>query len=233
VGGSLTRFRSRLGSDDRLIIDQHLEAVRAVERQLSPLAPLGGQCGGDPGMAVDLQSYASYPIVLNAFLGLIVAALKCGVTQVATLQLADSWGDNVDFSAFVPGLPPVGVKSAFRTWHDLAEDPVQAGVDHKQIVDQWWMSKLAGFLAQLQAAADPGGGTLLDNSVVLWGNDLHDWSRRDGQALPWLLAGSCAGYFKTGQCLGGNNTAMVMADLCNAMGVTSHPYGAGYPGLKA
>jgi hypothetical protein len=154
---------------------------------------------------------------------------------VATLQLSDANGVDIDFGSFVPGVPArgTGYKTAFRNWSDLAHNPVLMGVDHKKIVDQWWMGQLAGIIDKLKAAPDAALGTLFDSTVVLWGNDMQDGSNREAQKLPWLLAGRASGYFKTGQCLAGKTTTMALASLCEAMGVTNHPYGPVHPGLQA
>jgi hypothetical protein len=233
VGGSLNQFKTRLGTEDKLVMDEHAAAIRELETQLQSV-DASPACAGPSGGVVDLQNRNNYPIILDAFVNIIVAALKCGVTRVATLQLADAHGENINF-AFVPGIPAAGTgyKTPYRYWGDLAHNPVLGGVDHKQILDQWWMAKLAQIIDKMKAVPDPAGGTLLDSSVILWGNNMHDGGDHNAQKVPWLLAGKCGGYFKTSQCLGGNTTTMVLADICQAMGVSNHPFGATYPGVHA
>jgi hypothetical protein len=232
VAGSLNRFRAGLGADDREAMDAHFNGLRAIERQLGSCA-----AAAKPDLPANyLEDYGSYFPILQAFHGLIVALFACGITRVATLQLANAVGDNVDFGAFVPGIPArgSGYQLPFRSWKDLGRNPVLGGVDHKQIVDQWWMGWLADLISDLKSRADATTGRrLFDDTLILWGNDMHDGGDEDPQRLPWILAGSCNGYFKTGQCLGGNSTTTVLADICQAMGVATHPYGATTPGLKA
>jgi hypothetical protein len=57
---------------------------------------------------------------------------------------------------------------------------------------------------------------------------MHEGADHGSQQIPWLLAGKGGGYFKTGQCFAsdGRNTTSVLADICNAMGVAQHPFGA-------
>jgi hypothetical protein len=47
------------------------------------------------------------------------------------------------------------------------------------------------------------------------------------QAVPWLLAGSAGGYFKTGQCASSAGKPLngVLAEICNAMGVPTPWFG--------
>jgi hypothetical protein len=57
--------------------------------------------------------------------------------------------------------------------------------------------------------------------------------------LPWIMAGSCGGYFKTGQAIRRTApTNQVLVALCNAMGFprpffNDEKYGGELPGLRA
>jgi hypothetical protein len=42
-------------------------------------------------------------------------------------------------------------------------------------------------------------GTLFDNTVILWCNELGIGNNHAPDHLPLMLAGSAGGYFKTGQ----------------------------------
>jgi hypothetical protein len=238
VGKSLGRFGKRLGTEDRAAVEAHLQAVREVEQQLTALdGPAAGRsCAGDPPPMIDLTLDGSYAAILSAQMSLMVAALRCGVTQVATLQLSDASGANVNFGAFVPGIPArgTGYKSAFRNWGDLGHNPVLGGVDHKAIVDAWCMAQLAELLKKLKSFPETGG-SMLDSCVVLWGNHMQDGANEDGSKIPWILAGRAGGYFKTGQCAAsaGKPLTGVLAEICNALGATGHPFGAPIDGLRA
>ena len=43
------------------------------------------------------------------------------------------------------------------------------------------------------------GKTVLDNSVIMYTNELSDGKGHSYTDLPYILAGSCGGYFKQGQ----------------------------------
>jgi hypothetical protein len=235
VGRNLQAFKTRLGSDDRMSVEAHFQSVRDLESQLQSAGTgVSAQCGGQPGTMIDLKDGLKYPDILKAHMALVIQALKCGVTNVATIQLSDSSGNNINF-AFVPGIPSMGTgyKTAFRNYHDVGHNPVFQGTDHKRIVDRWMMQQLADFLTQMKAVTEEGG-TLLDNSSVLFGNHMQDGSNHDENKIPWVLAGKCGGYFQTGQCAPSTGKPLngVMTDICQAMGVMS-PFGPTWPGLKA
>jgi hypothetical protein len=235
LGKSLTQFGERVGNEDRKAIEGHLTSIRELEMQLSSGPVDAGKCGGAPGGMIDLSADASYPLIMKAHLGLITAALKCGITKVATLQTGDSSGNNINFGAFVMGLPARSknnYKSPFRNWHDLGHNPVMDGVDHKQIVDKWFFDEFGQWFTQLKAAPDVGGSMLWDNVVVVIGNHVEDGGSHNSNAIPWMLAGKGGDKMNYGQCLGGGGPIKrVMAGICQSFGIMDHPYGEVFPGL--
>ncbi len=72
-----------------------------------------------------------------------------------------------------------------------------------------------------------GDGTVLDNTVVLWCNELSDGRFHTHQNMPWLLAGSAGGYFRTGRYMQYANKSHndLLLSLCHAMGVEDETFG--------
>jgi hypothetical protein len=234
VGGSLDQFGKRLGSDDRAAIQGHQQAIRDLENELQSGGGAGDGCGA-PGSAtpVDLEAPENFPVILKIQMDLLVAALRCGLTQVVVLQLCDAAAKNVALS-FVPGVPPPYVSPLAGSWYELGHNPVIGGVDRKRLIDQWLMQRFSELLDRMKAVTTPDG-TLLDGGVVLWANTMQDGANRDAQHIPWVLAGRCGGYFKTGQVAAsaGKPTSSVLAELCRALGVAGEPFGKGLEILRA
>jgi hypothetical protein len=236
LGTSLEQFKSRLGTDDKDAISGHLTSIRELEAQLQAAPVDSGKCGGQPGGMIDLSADASYPLIMKAHLGLMLAALKCGITNVVTLQTGDSSGNNINFGSFVPGLPAKSknnYKSPFRNWHDLGHNPVMDGVDHKQITDQWFFSRWAELFDTMKMTSDGAGGTLWDNTLILIGNHMEEGANHNSNAIPWMLAGKGGAGLNYGQCVSGsgNGVKAVMAGICKSLNVTTNPYGAPLNGL--
>jgi hypothetical protein len=247
VGRNLTNFKVRVAREDKAVIDGHLQAIRELETRLSvPAGPsgAGGSCRPmDTPMPIDdaeiLSQDKLYPVILRAYLDMAVAAVRCGVTRVVTLQVGDCSGNSVNFGAFVEGIPARNVggdaKTPYRNWHDLGHNPVAGGVDHKKIVDKWWMGEFASLVKKMKELPEPGG-SLLDNSLVLWANHMESGDNHHTQSVPWMIAGKAGGYLATGQCASttGKPINDAMAEICKAMDVQPAPhYGSGLPGLKA
>jgi Protein of unknown function (DUF1552) len=236
VGANLDDFRKRLGTEDRTSIEGHFGAIRELEKQLQASATSGGgggACSGDPGM-LDIDDRTNYPKIQKAHMGLLVSALKCGVTNVVTLQHGDSSGNSINFGAFVPGLPALSknnYKSPWRNWHDLGHSPIQDGTDHKKLVDAWFMARFAELVADMKNV--PGEhGTLFDNTCIVIGNHMQEGANHDAQKNPMMvLAGKNLG-LATGQCVAsaGKGVGTLYADVLSALGVP-HTYGVGI-GIK-
>jgi hypothetical protein len=67
-----------------------------------------------------------------------------------------------------------------------------------QTIDQYYASKFAKLATMLDGVQNGDGSTLLDNSAVVWTNEMSDGLASNLNNLPVIQAGSCGGYFKTG-----------------------------------
>jgi hypothetical protein len=228
VGASLQRFSGRVGTEDKRSIAAHLDRIRELEKGLDGVAAAG--CGTPAPAAIDLADQAQYANVLDAQLRLMVAALACGVTRVTTLQLSDATGTSLRFGAFVPGVPLLSknsYKTPYRNWADLANNPIMDGTDHKALVDAWFMGRFSELITRMKAIPDPAGGTLFDQSIILWANVVEEGASKNGNRKPWILAARSGGPLRTGQHLAtaGQPTSGVLAAVCEAMNVP-HSFGA-------
>jgi hypothetical protein len=220
VGGSLEKFGTQLGTEDRVVIEGHLNSIRSLEKQLTSPKPSLGACGmtftGDPTKPLDTAANGNIPTLMNLNFQLMVAALKCDATRVATMQFGDATGGAVTF-------PFVNVG---RNWHSLGHNP---GAD-KIVVDKWVMTQFASLLDMLKAVPE-GSETMLDHMTVLWANHMESGDTHGATKLPWILAGKGNGYWKVGQSIPdpGKNNTHVMATICNQMGVDLKTFGDGAP----
>ena len=101
-------------------------------------------------------------------------------------------------------------------------------------------------LAKAMDSVVEGTGTALDNMVIAVGNDMAEGSSHYVGGLPFVLIGSCGGYFKTGRTVKLGNWASktgeywkndsnvphnkLLASLSNAMDVPATSFGEGYTG---
>jgi hypothetical protein len=67
-------------------------------------------------------------------------------------------------------------------------------------INIWYAEQFAYLLGKL-ASYREGDGTLLDNTVVMWCMEVGKGNNHAHRDLPFLLAGSCGGRFRTGRFL--------------------------------
>jgi hypothetical protein len=207
----LSAIASRIGSAERDKIDAHLTALSNIQSRLSSKASL---CMG-PKLATkaDPNAVENTPLVLESQLGLIVAALSCDLTRVASLQY--SIGDN-DGAAY----PWLNISDGH---HGLthAGDSDTASWNKVIQIRTWYSEMFAKLLDQL-AAVPEGSGSLLDNTMVVWGSELGIGNTHSFKSTPFVVAGGGGGAYTTGRFLEYADKLdhnRLLVSICSAMGL--------------
>ena len=104
--------------------------------------------------------------------------------------------------------------------HEADDDPTVA--NNLAAADNWYAGEFAYLLDKL-AGLDEGGKSVLDNSAVLWANEQANGDRHTFDRIPWVIAGSAGGKFKTGRLVKLNHAshADTMLSIIHAMGFES------------
>lgn len=212
IKGDLGELRTRLGTEEAHKLDQHLTSLRELERGLG-----GGTCSG--GMTVPdvpIHDNASFPIIGKAQMDLLVAALACGATNVASLQWAHTVSPHV--------LTWAGVADAHHALSHM-DDGNAAGVAAFVAAERWFASQFGYLVDKLAATPDPVGGTLLDSTLVVWAKEMGDSRAHVCTDVPFVLAGG--GVFTPGRYLrtGGASHARLLVSICQAMGLSTTTFG--------
>lgn len=211
-------INKRVGADDKKKLEAHLDAIRKVEKGLDVTNQLGGACQlpdvGDPG---DVYSSPNFPAVGKAQMDLLVMALACDLTRVASLQ----WSTSVSNKVF----SWLGIPEGHHDLSHAGDSDLDARGKLVQI-NTWYAEQFAYLVGALKAIPE-GDGTLLDNTVILWCNELGVGNSHTRRDEPFVLAGGCQGYFKTGRYLQyqGAYHNDLLVSLCNAMGVPATTFG--------
>jgi hypothetical protein len=205
----LGRLRARLGAEDRGRLDAHLEGIQRIERQLTAGATVSCQAPMLPAR-IDPRAMANFPTIGRLQTDLMVLALACGLTRVATFMWAnaDSW----------QYFPWIGVNEEH---HHLshASDSDAAAREKLVKINVWHTEQVAYLMDRLAEIPEPGG-TLLDSTLILWGNEIGVGNTHTYKDIPWVLAGGAAGYFKMGRYLRYADTPHnnLLLSVCHAMG---------------
>jgi hypothetical protein len=84
-------------------------------------------------------------------------------------------------------------------------------LDMLQTIDEYYAKKFAYLVGQLNSF-DEGGVKLLDNTATVWFQEMSDGNAHNLNNLPILQAGSCGGYFKTGQAVNVHDGSATMSN---------------------
>lgn len=205
----LTRLRRRVGKEDHYKLDAHLEGLLDLERRLGgppPLSPDANCTVSAPPGATSGRG-GDFPTEIRHMMDIAVAALSCDVTRVLSLQLSYAFSH------------------VLHTWlghssdhHNMSHD----GQDRRnelQEIDTWYAEQVLYLLEKLDSV-DEGEGTLLDNTLVVWGRELGTTAHRMTR-VPFVLAGGARGALQAGRYLqyDGQQHARLLVSVARTMGL--------------
>jgi len=207
----ISSLRTRVNSDDKARLDAHLGGIAGLEQQLANSAV---SCTPPAKPAVlDLKAEASFPTISRTQIDMMLLAQTCGLTKVSTFMWAnaDSW----------QYFPWAGVNEEHHTLSHSG-DSDQVATDKLIKINVWHAQELAYILDRLDAIPEVGGGTMLDSTVLLWGNELGVGNNHTYQNIPWVIAGGGAGGLKSGRFIPYKDQPHnnLLVSICHAMGMT-------------
>ncbi|HVE43207.1 MAG TPA: DUF1552 domain-containing protein [Planctomycetota bacterium] len=186
VSDDARKLDADLGVADRRKLEEYLEAVRSVEKQIQS-AELA-EARRLPQMEAPEGIPAEFPAYVRLMLDLVVLAFQADATRVATFVLANE-GSNRTF-------PWIEVRDGH---HSLSHHGGNVEKLEKiQKIDQFYVEQYA-YLVRKMKATPEGEGTLLDHSMLFYGGAIGDGNRHNHNELPVLLAGSANGTIETGR----------------------------------
>jgi len=215
-------FQQRLGYEDKQKLDKHLQSIRDLEGRLDVSTSFGEACG-KPELALPGGSYEQndmYPVTGKAQMDMLVMALACDLTRVASLQ----WSRSVSGVRF--NWVPQTLGEGHHGLSHYGDGDANALADLLEI-NKWYSEQFA-YLLGLMDGVQEGDNTLLDNTVVVWVNELGKGNTHTRRDIPFMLAGSCGGYFNTGQHIdfGGEPHGKLLVSLAHAMDKPVDTFGA-------
>lgn len=210
----LRELRSRLGQEEAHKLDQHLQSIREVERSIQGPSTCSKPA---PIAAVSPLKNELFPQVGKLQTDMMVKALACGQTRVASIQ----WSHTVG--------PPVfswlGIKEGHHSLSHMPDSNAKGVADFVK-AERWFAEQFAYLLKSLKNTPDPKGGNLLDSTVVIWAKELGDGRLHTCKGVPFVVAGKGGG-LKTGRYLSfkGASHQKLLVSMCHAMGLKNNTFG--------
>jgi hypothetical protein len=203
VRSDLERLKVLAPAAERARVYAHADALRALETSYA-VAPVSGACFGDIGeppanlMGIEQSEFDGRTTtaagddlrseqVGKAHLDMVRAAFQCDMTRVVNF-LWSPGTSTVGFSGFG------GDPNAVRAHHDVShtDGTNDNGIEFLTKVEEFYAERTAQFVQQLintEDAADPMGGSLMDNTFLMYTSEEGEGPDHNPVNLPLLVFG--------------------------------------------
>jgi hypothetical protein len=179
--GDLKKVSSVVSAEDRRLLDEHASLVRELEQELKSTgqADIGHPVPElEPGVREDNDNM---PQISKMNIELLVSSFANDFARVATLQYTNSVGG--------ARMRWLGVDEGH---HELShhEDSQTESQEKLTKINKWFCEQLAYLAKRLDETPEPGGqGSLLDNTLLIWTNELGKGNSHTMDNIPFVLVG--------------------------------------------
>jgi hypothetical protein len=177
----LKKVGSIVSPADRRLLEEHATFVREFEQELRAGSDDVGHAVPElePGVK---EENDNIPKITKLQIELMVSSFAADFSRVATLQMTNSVGG-----------------ARFR-WlgidegqHELShhEDSKTESQEKLTKINKWYCEQFAYLAQRLAETPEPGGnGSLLDNTLLLWTNELGKGNSHTLDNIPWVMVGN-------------------------------------------
>jgi hypothetical protein len=215
VQGQVKLMQKRTSALDKQRLDRHLTLLRELETRVTNItAPVCAKV--ESPAPVDFASETQVDVVAKLQVDLLLAAMRCDLTRVATIMLADAQNHLA--------LPHLGIATDIHNLTHLSDGTP----DREKVAtrDTWVASIMARLLEGLDGIIDSDGSTATSNSLLLWGTDVSRGNTHSHDNMPFVLAGGGAkfrmGRYATWQAAFHND---MLVSILNAFGSPVQTFG--------
>lgn len=182
LGQDLKKAGTLVSAEDRRLLEQHADFVRQTEKQLKeggaiklsqppPTLPTGVKTSDE-----------NMPRLSRMQIDLLVNSFQADFARVATLQYTQSVGG--------AKMTWLGVNEGH---HTLSHEPDEKKDVQAQLtkINKWYCEELTYLVKRLAETPEPGTNqTMLDNTQVLWTNELGKGNSHTRDNIPWVFVGN-------------------------------------------
>jgi hypothetical protein len=178
----LKKISDSVSAEDRKLLDEHATFVREMEQELRVAAETKIEHAVpelEPGIKEDNDNM---PTISKMQIELMVNSFANDFSRIATLQYTNSVGQ------------------ARMRWldvdeghHSLSHEPDSNNDAQQKLtkINHWFCEQLAYLAQRLAETPEPGGsGSLLDNTLIVWTNELGKGNSHTLDNIPFVLVGN-------------------------------------------
>ena len=243
VHSDLMSLRPKLGADEQRKIDAHLQNITDMEKKLrsTVTAPV---CRVPARPTLDFNANDNIPAVGRVQMDLLVMAMACDLTRVGSVQYGRGGAlhRHTWLGSEFNGDPDNGPSDSTSGIHGLAHNEANPTSRAKLArCHAWYAGEVAYLHGKLKSIPDPSGnGTLADNTLIVWVNELST-GNHSHEGVPFVLLGSLGGRLRTAKVASfpGQSHGKLLVNVGQALGMPITTFGeptygnAPLPGLLA
>jgi Protein of unknown function (DUF1552) len=180
-------LQNDLGPTDRRKLDEYLGSIRDIERQIEKAEQDNAEI--DPGMEKPWGVPQDFAEHFKLMTDMITVAFRADLTRVVTF-LVTREGTSRAYKE-------IGISDGH---HPLTHHRNQVELmDKVAEINLYHVQQFAKWMERLRSAPDPDGGSILDNSMIVYGAGLADGNAHTHDNLPTLIAGRGGDFIKPGR----------------------------------
>lgn len=188
VHEDLQRVSKNLSPEDRALLAEHMQHVRQLEQDIAAAEDQNELVHPEPDIDPDIELVNdNTPAISRMQIDLLVNALANDMTRVASLQFMRSVGQ--------ARMRWLDVQEGH---HSLSHEPDNnaEAYDKLKRINAWFAGELAYLVKRLADIPEPGGGagSMLDNTQIVWLNELGKGNSHTLSNIPFILIGGGAGF---------------------------------------
>jgi len=217
------KVESLISVEDRRLLQEHVAMVREVEKELkTELAQQlthGNQSHAVPQLTPNIEDQNdNMPELTRMQMDLMVNSFAADFARIATFQITNSVGQ--------PKMRWLGIEEGH---HELSHEPDSNASAYESLIkiNTWYCEQIAYLAKRLSETPEPNGtGSILDNTTIVWTNELGKGNSHTRDDIPFVLVGGGLG-FTTGRALdfkGVSHNRLLMS-FCDGMGFSEKSFG--------
>ena len=207
-----------ISAEDRHMLQDHVAMVRELELELQTelsqknnTANIGHAI---PALPPNIEEENdNIPTITRMQMDMLVNSFVADFARICTFQITNSVGQ--------PKMRWLGIDEGH---HELSHEPDSNEQAYEKLIkiNTWYCEQVAYLAKRLADTPEPGcEGSLLDNTTIVWTNELGKGNSHTRDNIPFVLVGGGLG-FQTGRAIDFDKVPhnRLLMNFCSAMG---HP----------
>lgn len=181
VQEDLRKVSAAVSKEDRRLLDEHTTFVREMEKELQSSKDTVGHAVPKLEAGV-MEVNDNLPKISKMQIELMVNSFVADFSRIATLQFTNSVGQ--------ARMRWLGITEGH---HELSHKPDRDTKSQDKLtrINKWYCEQMAYLAKRLAETPEPGGsGSLLDNTLIMWTNELGKGNSHTLNNIPFVMVGN-------------------------------------------